>query len=169
MEETDAVEEVSTVILQNREPAVAFRVLDNLWIGSAPPIGWAVSEHFDCLVLSAIEYPPGPSCFPRVETLTVSLNDDGSPMRREEMSEAVRAAGKVISWLRGGKRVLVSCYQGRNRSGLICALALCKGRGMTPKEAVLAVREARGPGALSNRYFVKFLKDYCSVREAKSP
>lgn len=163
------MDETNTVVLQNREPAIAFQVLDNLWIGSAPPIGWAVSEHFDCLVLSAVEYHPGPTCFPRVDTMAVPLNDDGSPMRKEEMSEAVRAAGKVIGWLRQGKRVLVSCYQGRNRSGLICALVLCKARGMTPKQAVAAVREARGPSALQNRYFLRFLKEYCSVREAKSP
>lgn len=166
-ENTDSEEETA-IILQQREPAVAYRVFGSLWIGSAPPIGWAVSEHFDCLVLSAMEYLPGPTCYPRVETLAVSLNDDGSPMRKEEMAEAVRAAGKVLSWLRGGKRVLVSCHQGRNRSGLICALALCKGQGMTPKQAVETVRQARGPNALRNDYFLRFLKSYCSVRKAKS-
>lgn len=147
------------------EPAVAFRVLGNLWIGSAPPIGKAVAQHFDCLVLSAIEYLPWPSCFPGVDVYTVSMRDDGNPMSKEEMASAVRAAGKVISWLREGKRVLVTCHQGRNRSGVICALVLCKGRGMSPERAVRTVRVARGPTALSNPHFLKFLEEYCSVCE----
>ncbi len=146
------------------EPAVAFRVAGNLWIGSAPPIGWSVSQHFDCLVLSAMEYLPGPTCYPKVKTLTVALNDDGSPMRKDEMAAAVKAAGKVISWLAEGKRVLVTCHQGRNRSGLICALALCKGRGMSPGRAVRTVRAARGENALRNPYFVRFLNAYCKPK-----
>ena len=154
---------VDTLMLESN-PAVAFRVAGNLWIGSAPPIGFSVAQHFDCLVLSAMEYTPGPTCWPKVETHVASLNDDGSPMRKDEMAAAVRAAGKVISWLKAGKRVLVTCHQGRNRSGLICALALCKGKGMTPTRAINTVRAARGPGALRNDYFVSFLNSYCSAR-----
>lgn len=153
-----------SLILESN-PAVAFRIVDNLWIGSAPPIGWTVGQHFDCLVLSAMEYQPNAGCFPKVESVRVTLNDDGSPMTREEMKLAVGAAGKVISWLGGGKRVLVTCHMGLNRSGVICALALCKGRGMTPVRAVNTVRAARGPDALRNRFFLKFLNDYCSARK----
>lgn len=158
-------EPVNTLVLESN-PAVAFRVHGNLWIGSAPPIGHIVAQHFDCLVLSAMEYPPHAGCFPRVETLSVSLNDDGSPMVKREAAEAVRAAGKVISWLRGRKRVLVTCHMGLNRSGIICALALCKGKGMSPDQAVKTVREARGPNALRNQYFLDFLGSYCSARRA---
>jgi protein-tyrosine phosphatase len=156
-------ENVNTLLLEST-PAVAFRIHGNLWIGSAPPIGHTVAQHFDCLVLSAMEYPPHAGCFPRVETLSVSLNDDGSPMQKHEMAEAVRAAGKVISWLRARKRVLVTCHAGLNRSGVICALALCKGKGMAPENAVNAIREARGPNALRNQYFLDFLSAYCSAR-----
>lgn len=155
---------VDTLLLE-AVPAVSFRVLGDLWIGSAPPIGHTVAQHFDCLVLSAVEYPPGPTCFPRVETLAVSLNDDGSPMRKQEAVEAVRAAGKVLAWLRGGKRVLVTCHAGLNRSGLICALVLCRGNGMSPEKAVSTIREARGPNALRNQYFLDFLNAFCSVRK----
>jgi protein-tyrosine phosphatase len=156
---------VDTLLLE-AAPAVCFRVLGGLWIGSAPPIGWTVGQHFDCLILSAMEYPPGPSCFPKVETLAVSMNDDGTPMRKQEMAEAVRAAGKALAWLKAGKRVLVTCHAGLNRSGLICALVLCKGNGMTSERAVEAVRAARGPNALRNEWFLEFLSAYCSVRKA---
>lgn len=156
---------VDTLMLESN-PSVAFRVSDNLWIGSAPPIGFSVAQHFDCLILSAMEYTPGPTCWPGVETYAVQINDDGSPMTKVEMASAVRAAGKVIQWLQGGKRVLVTCHQGRNRSGIICALALCKGKGMSPKRAVNTIRAARGPSALRNDYFLRFLSEYCSARKA---
>jgi len=161
---TEVADTVSTLLLE-APPAVTFRVHGEMWIGSAPPIGWTVGQYFDCLVLSAMEYPPGPSCFPNVDMLAVSMNDDGSPMQKSEMAEAVRAAGRVLSWLRSGKRVLVTCHAGLNRSGLICALVLCKGGKMSPTVAVETVRTARGPNALRNPYFLEFLDAYCSVRK----
>jgi protein-tyrosine phosphatase len=140
---------------------VAFQVRDNLWIGSAPPIGTQVASKFDALVLAAMEYQCG-ECFPGVEVACAIMNDDGSPMTTEEKKEAVRTAGTVISWLSRGLRVLVTCRAGRNRSGLVVTLSLCKGpERMTPAQAIRAVRAVRGPGALSNADFVRFLYDYC--------
>ena len=144
------------------KPATASRVSGNLWVGSAPPMGSGVSRAFDCLVLAAVEYQLDPAFFRGVEVLAAPLNDDGTPITMEEMATAVRAAGRVISWLAAGKRVLVTCHMGRNRSGLIAALALCMGPGKVPSEAaVAAVRAARGPAALSNGHFTGFLKAYC--------
>ena len=55
-----------------------------------------------------------------------------------------------------GKRVLVHCTMGRNRSGLIngCILWL---NGMTGEDAVRLIQEKR-PGALSNPVFASYLK-----------
>jgi len=70
-------------------PAAASMVVEDLWVGSAPPIGHGVSKLFDCLVLSAIEYQVGKECFHGVEVVRVPLNDDGSPITWEEMAGAV--------------------------------------------------------------------------------
>lgn len=142
-------------------PSNASRIHENLWVGSAPPIGPGVSQAFDCLVLSAIEYQPEPGCFNGVEVYRLPLNDDGSPMTVEEMKEAIKAARKVMSWLFEGKTVLVTCHMGLNRSGLIAALAMFYGFGASVEDAVISVKEARGPRALSNRYFISFLNSYC--------
>jgi protein-tyrosine phosphatase len=155
-EDTEAAEAMVNTLLLEATPSVSFRVLGDLWIGSAPPIGWTVGQHFDCLVLSAMEYPPGPSCFPKVETIAVSMNDDGTPMRRQEMAEAVRAAGRVLSWLKARKRVLVTCHAGLNRSGLVLALILIKD-GLTPQDAIARIRDHRGEDALFNRDFHNWL------------
>ena len=54
---------------------------------------------------------------------------------------------------RTGRRVLVRCQAGYNRSGLVVALALMR-LGFTGQDAVARVRIARGPYALSNPHFL---------------
>ena len=139
----------------------ATQVHGNLWMGGWPSPSCYVGEHFDRLVLFAREYQV-PECFGSVQVAQVRLNDDGTPMTRDEAVAAVRTAARVIRWLTEDLRVLVTCFAGRNRSGLVCALALCKGPHAMPLEAaVKAVRTARGDNALSNPWFNQFLKDYC--------
>lgn len=157
-------------ILIQPEPSTATQILGNLWMGSAPPIGLGVAQHFDHLVLCAKEYQLPPECFPGVEVIYAPMNDDGSPMTAEEMQIAIRAAGKVIRRLVDGRRVLSTCRQGRNRSGIIAALALCLGPPkLNPAKAVSKIRFARGPGAMVNKDFLWFLNEFCSRRGIRAP
>ena len=58
-----------------------------------------------------------------------------------------------------GRKVLVHCRSGHNRSGLICARTLIE-LGKEPGEAISIVRDHRGDGhALSNETFVDWLQD----------
>lgn len=59
-------------------------------------------------------------------------------------------------WKRG-KRVLIRCQAGLNRSGLVTALVLIRD-GYTAEEAIALLREKRSPQALFNKQFVNFLK-----------
>jgi len=71
--------------------------------------------------------------------------------------DAVRQAARVVAERVGaGRRVLVHCWAGLNRSGVVSARALMY-LGMPVAEAVAAVRAARGPVALFNRAFVEWL------------
>jgi protein-tyrosine phosphatase len=56
-----------------------------------------------------------------------------------------------------GRRVLVTCHMGLNRSGLVCGLALCR-LGYTPKEAIDLMRRLRNEEVLCNPKFVKAVK-----------
>ena len=77
-------------------------------------------------------------------------------------AEMIHTVGERIAALvREGKHVAVSCLSGVNRSGLLVGRALVE-LGYTPEEAVEAVRRARGPMALSNRQFVRFLLVECT-------
>lgn len=63
-----------------------------------------------------------------------------------------RLAQVVAERLAEGKRVLVRCQAGLNRSSLVAALALVH-RGAAPQEAIDAIRSARSPNCLFNRSF----------------
>jgi hypothetical protein len=72
-------------------------------------------------------------------------------------------AAEIAAWVRAGKRVVVNCSAGLNRSGLLVGRTLVE-LGHTPAEAVELVRQARGPHALSNVAFTKFLLMDCTPR-----
>ncbi len=57
---------------------------------------------------------------------------------------------------KAGKRVLVRCQAGLNRSGLVMALVLIR-EGYTPEQAVALIRQNRGDIALCNDTFVRWL------------
>jgi protein-tyrosine phosphatase len=58
-------------------------------------------------------------------------------------------------WLRG-KKVLVRCQAGWNRSGLVTALVLIR-EGYSAAEAIRLIRSKRNPAALCNPDFVEWL------------
>jgi hypothetical protein len=78
--------------------------------------------------------------------------------------EMIHTVGERIASLIGeGKHVAVNCLGGVNRSGLLIGRALVE-LGYAPEEAIEAVRTARGPMALSNPRFVRFLLVDCAPR-----
>jgi len=71
----------------------------------------------------------------------------------------VRAAARTVAErVTAGKRVLVHCAAGLNRSGVVSARALMF-MGLPVVEAIARVRSARGPFALSNPAFVAWLHE----------
>ena len=79
-------------------------------------------------------------------------------------AEMIHTVGERVAALVGeGKHVAVNCLSGVNRSGLLVGRALVE-LGYTPEEAIEAVRRARGPMALSNQHFVRFLLADCTPR-----
>jgi len=71
----------------------------------------------------------------------------------EELFELVKTAHS--DW-KSGKRVLIRCQAGWNRSGLVMALVLMR-EGYSAGDAVKLIREKRSSYALCNRTFEKFL------------
>jgi len=133
------------------------RLAGKLWIGSRPAPG---IQGFDVIVFVADENLPRAEDFPGVK-LELFPFDDSSLLSRGEIQNAVRAARSVSTHLRAGRRVLVACRMGRNRSAFVCALALHIMTGKPGLECAKFVRERRrdlhGIPALSNEAFFRAL------------
>lgn len=141
-------------------PANASEVIPRLWQGGAPRPG---NYAFDLIVLSASEYQPSADKFPGAELLRVPLPDDwrglSAAARKKLYAAAADAAEQVAAAHRAGKRVLVTCGAGLNRSGLITGLAL-RALGHTGDDAIALIRRARGPHALGGKAFPAFIRAY---------
>ncbi len=81
-----------------------------------------------------------------------------------EMDHAVQWMRRVVS--EDGK-LLIHCLGGLGRSGLAAASFLIAGDS-TVREAVAAVRKARSPKAIENRYQEEFLRRYAAYRSSLS-
>ncbi|KKL93246.1 hypothetical protein LCGC14_1876630 [marine sediment metagenome] len=116
--------------------------------GSRPPVG--VRLPFDVIVLSAREYQPA---MPGYEVMHVPI-DDANPSHADRTR--IRSAAQAVAWhVRAGRRVLVTCHQGRNRSGVIAGLALVE-LGMPRNQAVRLIRTLRN--GLTNSHFYAMVK-----------
>jgi len=117
--------------------------------GSAPPPD--VRLPFDVIVLAAEEYQPD---LPGYEVLHVPLNDSGPPPTHDERFSIYDNAARIARRVRAGKRVLVTCWQGRNRSGVLSGLALVN-LGVPGVEAAGIIRRIRN--GLTNPYFYEMV------------
>lgn len=100
--------------------------------GSANPVDWFVEEYRFAF-----------------------LDSEREPLDILKLKRAVLMAYEDWS---SGKRVLIRCQAGLNRSGIVTALVLmCSG--LTAQESIDLIRNTRDPQCLYNKHFVKFLHE----------
>lgn len=111
----------------------------------------------DVIVLAAEEFQPprGSGMLDPAADIIYAPNDDAE-LIPAQIQTATDAAVQVADALERGQVVLVTCFAGRNRSGLISALALHTLMGMSGRHASAFVRQAR-ENALTNPNFSRFL------------
>jgi hypothetical protein len=125
-------------------------VYPNLWIGAHPQtLGGSVSEikeagftlHLDCRG----ECPPVATARTEIQTAYLPLWDDGSTPLTQDVIARVRQAGKnIAACVRAGRKTLITCMGGFNRSALVAAFALHELTGKSGAEVTEIIREARG-------------------------
>lgn len=115
--------------------------------GSVPPTN--VSLPFDTIVLAAREHQFRMPKFTG-EVIYAPLDDSGPPPTLAERELIKRTASRVAQRIRAKRRVLVTCHQGRNRSGVIAGLALVE-LGLPGPRAAERIKRIRN--GLTNRYF----------------
>jgi len=143
---------------------------DEVWpgicVGSHPPRGdWAQRAGFQLLVLTAFQRQPPAEQYQGVLVVHAPLTDDAFEIVEGDWERAMLAAQEVASVSCSGQRVLVSCVEGRNRSGLVAALAVHILTGMSGQDACSKVQAGRS-GSLYNWHFVQALRDRCPASAA---
>jgi protein-tyrosine phosphatase len=130
----------------------------SLWQGGADDVTKAHGEGFQVVVLCAEEFQPARHIIATedMEVIHAPNDDSEKPLTRDQLTTAIAASRVVASRFRQGKKVLVSCMQGRNRSGLVTALALHRIYGMAGERCRGYIR-SKVPHALTNPSFNKFL------------
>ncbi|GAB2726151.1 protein-tyrosine phosphatase family protein [Streptomyces bullii] len=112
-----------------------------------------VRDEFD-LVQTLLRLPghgPGPG----VEHHVWPIPD--GPLDGTQLAGVIRLAEAACEALEEGRRVLVRCYHGYNRSGLVVAHALMR-QGGSADAAIRLIRARRSPWALHNALFVEYLR-----------
>lgn len=133
-------------------------VVPGLWVGGHDVFGGSetaaiVTDQFDSVV--SLTARPGYGPADGVPHKVVRFADAGLDYFLEQRLDEL--SDHVVSELAAGRKVLVRCAGGLNRSGLVAALTLVK-QGRAPDEAIDLVRAARGPWALCNGAFVRYIK-----------
>ena len=141
-------------------------ILPGLWMGGTPdeqwldiPYTWAPGVRrderpFDVVVtLFALAQPFSWG----VQELRFGFSD-GNPAYID-MQQVIEVAAWAHGQWSAGRRVLIRCQAGLNRSGLITALVLLKA-GWPVEEAIEHIRACRSSSALCNQEFVDWLSTH---------
>jgi protein-tyrosine phosphatase len=135
-------------------------IVPGLWMGGHEFTGRSgerefavVHDEFD-LVLTLLRLPGhGPD--DGVEHHVWPIPD--GPLDGTQLAGVMRLALAASEALAARRRVLVRCYHGYNRSGLVVAQSLIGG-GRSAEDAIRLIRSRRSRWALHNELFVEYLR-----------
>jgi hypothetical protein len=156
------------------------RIFPRIWQGGRPDAEtedqrWApYNAGFDVVVFCAKEWQPAPGVFPNVRVFHAFLDDSGTgPPSKEELRDANATARKIAFLHLRGARLLITCQQGLNRSGLVSALTirnLTGSSGFWARNEVQKHRRAkRIYGVLAFPLFNSDFVSYLDSLPAKAP
>ncbi len=143
----------------NRNNLDINKITDGLYQGAWPPFGDHLAKRgFDVLVLCAEENQHN-ELYVGLNVICAPGEDDERPHRMERyLSSWILAAQRVAQQVNAGKKVLVTCMAGLNRSGMVTAMALHLLTGWSGADCVEHVQGCRAM-ALCNDTFAKWLVD----------
>jgi protein-tyrosine phosphatase len=131
----------------------ASAISNRLWVGGEPPFDRDIPG-FDALVLCAKEIQPERTGFHGVVIRCPIV--DGT-VDQSMLARVSATSRMVVTFLAGGKRVLITCAMGLNRSALVAALAIAQLTTKSADEIIALIRDKRDPRALYNPNFVALL------------
>lgn len=143
------------------------KIAENLYQGAIPPKGEVLSKKgFDVVVLCAEENQDVEG-YPEVQVIC-SPGDDTDDLDRfaRDLVHWKISAARVANAIRKGKKVLVTCMAGLNRSGMVTALALHDLTGWSGEMIVKHIKSRRR-WALCNDTFAQYLKENLKEKEVE--
>ena len=134
-------------------------IVPSLWMGGhhyrdamGTRVPVVVGGEFDLVISLYVREGHGPS--DGVEHWCAEVPD--GPLTAEQIGAVSRAARLAAESIEQGRRVLVRCHSGYNRSGLVIAHTLTL-LGHSTDDAIFLVRNRRSKWALNNSLFVDYL------------
>ena len=135
-------------------------VAPRLWMGGheyvavdGTSVRAVVADEFD--VVYSLTYHEGYGPGPGVEHHVLKVPDDA--LTAQQIRAVEEFAASAAHDHAAGRRVLVRCWAGMNRSGLVVAEVLIQS-GYTAADAIAMIRKQRSPAALNNDSFVRYLE-----------
>jgi hypothetical protein len=125
-----------------------------IWVGSQPPTDRDLPE-FDVVALCAVEVQPELGAF-HGRVLRCPIPD--ATLTIQQVSQALLTSKVIADDLVAQRRVLVTCYAGRNRAALVASLAIGRITNLSAEQLIELMRTRRHPDALSNPYFTYVLQ-----------
>jgi len=123
---------------------------------------WKSQREFDSVAtLYAVAHPVGWGVAER------RYGFPDSALSEKDIPEIHDLADWVYEEWKSGKKVLVRCQMGWNRSSLVTALVLMKD-GHKAKDAIDLIRARRSPHALCNEDFVRYLEDLSRTKRSSA-
>lgn len=143
------------------------QVHENLYQGAWSPFGDELAKRgFEVLVLCAEENQHKDMYHGGIQVICAPGEDDSRVNRmRRFLPTWILAAQRVAVLLKAGKKVLVTCMAGLNRSGMVSAMALYLVTGWDGAKCVQHVQQTR-QDALCNDTFASWLRDNLVASDA---
>jgi len=132
----------------------------DLAMGGAIIDSSAAFEEFDILVLCAGEWQPHvnlPEEDKSKRVVRMPYDDSKVALTKTVLQQLHKTAKELAEEHERGRRIVITCMAGRNRSGLLTALVLMERFKLPADEAIALIKEKRGPFALTNRTFTSYL------------
>lgn len=134
-------------------------ITDTIAQGSYPQIRGTAFQHADVLVLCAEEHQAkGLKAPPGKQIVRLGFDDDIYRPVPQEAGKIFHAHAQMLGRAAlSGRKLMITCAMGLNRSGLMTALTLMHGYGMRPAEAIRLIRGRRSADCLMNPMFEQWL------------